>query len=111
MHQNHVFAIRLSQYIASENFVSWVLSCDYARKYFIDTAVKTTNLASTNRTKLGNLPIVLPPVDEQLEVIDYLENVNNEFKKVMDTILGELERINEFRKTVISEAVTGKIKV
>ncbi len=111
LHQNHVFAIRLNKKVASEYFVALVMACDYARKYFIDTAVKTTNLASTNRTKLGNLPIVLPSVDEQLQLIEYSKKIDIEYNKVISIVSSELDRINEFRQSVIASAVTGKIKV
>ncbi len=54
---------------------------------------------------------VLPPVNEQLEIINHLKTINSEFKRVIDITSDELERINDFRQTVISQAVTGKIKV
>lgn len=111
LHQNHIFAIRVHKNIVSEYFVSLVMSCDYARKYFIDTAVKTTNLASTNRTKLGNLPILIPPLNEQLEIIEYCRMIEDEYNKVIRVVLNELKQIDEFRKILITESVAGKIKI
>jgi type I restriction enzyme S subunit len=111
LHQNHIFAIRVNRNIASEYFVSIVMSCDYARKYFIDTAVKTTNLASTNRTKLGNLPILIPSLNEQLRIIEYCKMIDNEYDKVIGVVSNELKQIGELRQILIAEAVAGKIKV
>ena len=111
LHQNHIFAIRVHKNIVSEYFVSLVMSCDYARKYFIDTAVKTTNLASTNRTKLGNLPILIPPLNEQLEIIEYCRMIEDEYNKGIRVVLNELKQIYEFRKILITESVAGKIKI
>jgi type I restriction enzyme S subunit len=111
IHQNHIFAIRLNKEIASEYFISLAMSCDYARKYFIDTAVKTTNLASTNRTKLGNLPIPIPSIAEQEEIVEHSRRIDAEFNEGIEMISNEIAQIENFRRVSIAEAVTGKIKV
>ena len=111
LHQNHVFAVRLNKSIGLEYFVAIYMACDYGRKYFIDTAIKTTNLASTNRTKLGNLPVILPPLDEQQEIIEYSKTIDNQFDNVISTIMTELNNMNELRQIIIASAVTGNIKI
>jgi type I restriction enzyme, S subunit len=111
LHQNHVFAVRLNKSIGLEYFVAIYMACDYGRKYFIDTAIKTTNLASTNRTKLGNLPVILPPLDEQQQIIKYSKTIDNQFDNVLSTIMNELNNMNEIRQIIIANAVTGKIKI
>ena len=111
LHQNHVFAVRLNKSIGLEYFVAIYMACDYGRKYFIDTAIKTTNLASTNRTKLGNLPVILPPLDEQQQIIEYSKTIDNQFDNVISTIMTELNNMNELRQIIIASAVTGNIKI
>jgi type I restriction enzyme, S subunit len=111
IHQNHIFAIRLNKNIASEYFVSLVMAADSGRKYFTTTAIKTTNLASTNKTKLGNFPILIPPIDEQLQLIEYSKSIDREYDNAISTVSNEVERLNELRHILISSAVTGKIKV
>ncbi len=111
IHQNHIFAIRLDKNIASEYFVSLVMATDYGRKYFTNTAIKTTNLASTNKTKLGNFPVLIPPIDEQLQLIKHFNTIDHEYQNVISTVSNEVERLEELRHTLISSTVTGKIKV
>lgn len=111
IHQNHIFAIRVNTAVASEYFVSLAMGCDYGRKYFTQTANKTTNLASTNRTKLGNFPIALPPIDGQQKIIEYANAVSIEFNDVITTVQREISMLNELNQTVVSAAVTGKIKI
>ena len=59
LHQNHVFAVRCRPTLDSRWLV-YVLDAPDARQYFIRTAEKTTNLASTNSTVVGGLPIRVP---------------------------------------------------
>jgi type I restriction enzyme, S subunit len=87
------------------------MAADSGRKYFTTTAIKTTNLASTNKTKLGNFPILIPPIDEQLQLIEYSKSIDREYDNAISTVSNEVERLNELRHILISSAVTGKIKV
>jgi len=111
IHQNHIFAVRIKRSVASEYFVSLVLGADYGRKYFTHTANKTTNLASTNRTKLGNFPIALPPLEEQQQLIDYANDINERYGNVIDTVSREISSLGELKQIIVAEAVTGKIKI
>lgn len=111
IHQNHIFAVRVKRTVASEYFVSLVLGADYGRKYFTHTANKTTNLASTNRTKLGNFPIALPPINEQAQIIEYSNEVTASYGSVINTVEKEIGTLTELKKVIIASAVTGKIKV
>jgi len=60
---------------------------------------------------LGNNKIVLPPLQEQQQIVDYL---NKETTKIDSTIEKETQRIdllNEYRQSLISDVVTGKVDV
>ena len=45
----------------------------YGRDYFEATGKRTTNLASTNSTKVGAFPIPLPPLPEQEQIAAFLD--------------------------------------
>ena len=111
IHQNHIFAVRIKKTVASEYFVSLAMGADYGRKYFTHTANKTTNLASTNQTKLGNFPIALPPLCEQMLLIDYVKDINAKYGVVIATAEEEILNLYELKQIIVAEAVTGKIKL
>ena len=111
IHQNHIFAVRVKKTAASEYFVSLAMGADYGRKYFTQTANKTTNLASTNRTKLGNFPIALPPLTEQKLIIAYANDINSRYSAVIETVQKEISALLELKQIVVADAVTGKIKI
>lgn len=110
LHQNHIFAVRPGVRLDPEFFVYW-LDGPIARYYFRTTAKKTTNLASTNRWTLGNLPLECPPIGEQRATAARLEA---ETAKI-DELIAETERFIELsrerRDALITAAVTGQIDV
>ncbi|MDD4698623.1 MAG: restriction endonuclease subunit S, partial [Fermentimonas sp.] len=79
--------------------------CDYS--IFISGSAQP-KLTSDN---LMNIQIIVPPFDEQMEIIHHLETglIKINFKKARTEELIEL--LTEYRTALISEAVTGKIKV
>ena len=87
------------------------MGVSYARRYFTTTANKTTNLASTNKTKLGNLPLLVPPIDEQDEILKHCSQVKFQFEALIKQVRQEIAALKEMRDVLIAESVTGKIKV
>lgn len=65
LHQNHIFALRCFRHKLLPKFLAYVTASSYARNYFEATGKRTTNLATTNATKVGLLPIPLPSIAEQ----------------------------------------------
>jgi type I restriction enzyme S subunit len=77
LHQNHIFAVRCKHGLDAQYF-EIVLRTPYAKTYFITTAKQTTNLASTNRSKIGNFKVPLPPLDEQRVIVKYIRHIEHE---------------------------------
>jgi type I restriction enzyme S subunit len=111
LHQNHVFAVRLNQSLLEPFFLSALMGTSYARAYFQLTAKQTTNLASTNKTKIGMLKVLLPRVDEQRRILTALE----EEARPVTTAIARLEReiglLREYRTRLVADVVTGKLDV
>ncbi|MEZ4771958.1 MAG: restriction endonuclease subunit S [Bacteroidia bacterium] len=111
IHQNHIFSVRLISPGISTKFISIVFGADYGRKYFTHTANKTTNLASTNSTKLGNFPIALPPLLTQHAIVAHIETQSTKIDQAITLQQTQIEKLKEYKATLIDSAVTGKIKV
>ncbi len=111
LHQNHVFAVRINKEVVSPEYASMLMESDYGRKYFTNTANKTTNLASTNSTKLGNFPLIVPPISEQQEISAYVDESSSKLVTAISCKQKEIEKLKEYKATIINSAVTGKIKV
>ena len=111
LHQNHIFAVKVKEKLLNPHYLEYLTASSVGRTYFDVTAVKTTNLACTSSSKVLAFTIPLPSIDEQNEIVDYLKekcgcNENVIFKK--EQFISELEN---YKKSLIYEYVTGKKEV
>lgn len=111
LHQNHVFAIRTNRRLLLPQFLAYITASRYGRDYFEATGKRTTNLASTNSTKVGLLPIPLPPVEEQEEIVKHIDQQLTRAKSVEESIAAQIETLTAYRKSLIHECVTGQRRI
>jgi type I restriction enzyme, S subunit len=107
--QNHVFAVRPTA--MASRWLSRITSSDYAQFYFMTRSNQSTNLASISSTNLMKLPVILPPEDEQNEILDFIGNSTDRFDGLLAEAERAIELLQERRTALISAAVTGKIDV
>jgi type I restriction enzyme S subunit len=60
---------------------------------------------------LGNFPISLPPISEQKEISEYVETASKKIETAIDLKQQEIEKLKEYKSSLINSAVTGKVKV
>ena len=83
----------------------------YARAYFESTAKQTTNLASTNKTKIGQFQVLLPNVDEQQGILPALEKETGPMNSAISRLEREIDLLREYRTRLVADVVTGKLDV
>jgi type I restriction enzyme, S subunit len=64
-----------------------------------------------NMSTIRNVRIAVPPIEEQRQAIDFIEDSSIEIDLTISKIEKEIELLHEYRAALISEVVTGKIKV
>jgi type I restriction enzyme S subunit len=64
-----------------------------------------------NRNLVHPIRVSWPPVHAQSYVVDVLEALSEQTKRVSGQILTQLDRLREYRQALISGAVTGKVDV
>jgi type I restriction enzyme, S subunit len=74
--------------------------------YSTDTA-----LPSMTQTALGNHPIATPCHDEQKAIAAFLDEKTVEINSITQKIKDAISKLKEYRTSLITNAVTGKIKV
>jgi type I restriction enzyme S subunit len=57
------------------------------------------------------IPCLVPPKDEQYQIMEKIEKINNQVAGAYSGIRKEITHLNELKKTLISEVVTGKILI
>ena len=111
LHQNHIFAVRPKLAILNPAFLVAVMGSCHGRIYFEVTAKRTTNLATTNRTTLGNLPMYLPGVIEQQAILDHIAEQCGLKDAAIAQAHRQVELVQEYRTRLIADVVTGKLDV
>jgi len=111
LHQNHVFAVRPNQLNLEPHFLSALMGTRYARAYFESTAKQTTNLASTNKTKIGQFAVLLPKVGEQQKILSALKEETAPVNIAISRLEREIELLREYRTRLVADVVTGKLDV
>lgn len=111
LHQNHVFAVTTDENKLDVFYLDYVTTSDIARNYFDYTAKKTTNLASTNSTAIMQFRLPIPPIDEQKEIVRYLDKKVTETNIIIEKKEKIIDKLQEYKKSLIYEVVTGKKEV
>ena len=81
---------------------------------FIDSVValsKGISYPAITASELLNLFIPVPPLSEQRSIVSYLDAKCSKIDKLIANITKEIERIKEYKQRLISDVVTGEIKV
>lgn len=111
LHQNHVFAVRPNIDRLRPHFLAALLESFYGKLYFLQTAKQTTNLASTNKTTIGQFRVLLPYVEEQDAILRNLEDELNPVSTLVARTEREITLLREYRTRLIADVVTGKLDV
>lgn len=70
-----------------------------------------TALPSMTQQDIGNHPLAIPALNEQRQIVDYIETETAKLDTLIAKYQRELELLAEYRASLISHAVTGKIDV
>ena len=107
--QNHVFAVR-PRHVSSE-WLNAITASRYAQFYFMSRSKQSTNLASISSTNLMELPVIVPPNDEQSEILAFMARQAALFVSLTAEATQAISLLQERRSALISAAVTGQIDV
>jgi len=107
IHQNHVFVVRADRSKLLPDFLSALTSSSYGKRYFLRCAKQTTNLASINSTQLRSFPVLLPTLSEQSDIVQRIRAVDG----VRDVAAREGERLTRFKRGLMQDLLTGRVRV
>lgn len=107
LHQNHIFAVRADRARLMPEFLAYLAQSAYGKGYFLSVAHRTTNLASINSTKLKALPMLLPALEEQNEVVKMLQVTDAKIAAEED----RLTALQALFKSMLQQLMTGQIRL
>lgn len=110
LHQNHVFALQ-TNHLLDPQFLAYATASKVGRVYFDITAIKTTNLACTNSSKVLAFRFSLPERNEQIKIVSYLDKKCSQIDRLIAIKQEKIEKLEQYKKSLIYEYVTGKKEV
>lgn len=97
--------------IANPRYYRWF----FKSPVYIDALSSTSNLIRDGQAmryaNFVQIPILIPTVDEQTDIADYLDKKCSSIEGIISTKKQQLEKLEEYKKSLIFEYVTGKKEV
>jgi len=95
----------------NSSFLNYLLKANIYRKQLIIEARGFTRI-NLKIQKVKDLTFYYPEnIDEQKEIVNFIENETAKIDKTISTIKKEITLVEEYKTSLIAEAVTGKIDV
>ena len=110
LHQNHIFAVRPDRALLRPHYLALLTASSWGRAYFMATAHQTTNLAATNRAKVGRFPVPLPPLQEQDKMLATIDDEMTQLDLIESELARQVSLLRERRQALITHAVTEGIE-
>jgi type I restriction enzyme S subunit len=107
---NNLFTIKTKNNQIENNYLYTVLSSDIVYQQLRNSSDNPT-LKQVSHTILNNFFITIPPLQEQLQIVQFLDLKTKEIDDLVQLEQKKIDLLKEYRQSLISEVVTGKIKV
>ncbi|MDO6654995.1 restriction endonuclease subunit S [Anaerobacillus sp. 1_MG-2023] len=102
--------VRLKNHTGYGEYLNWYFQSNYG--FFSLISYRTGALhPHLDPGRIKNLKILLPPKEEQLVIVEYLKSTVNYHESLIYTQREIINKLKEYRQSLIYEAVTGKIDV
>jgi type I restriction enzyme, S subunit len=108
IHQNHVFRVRLHPDTLPPKFLS-LYANERGQRYFFNEGTQTTNLASISRKKISALPVVIPPYDEALRIVQQLEVRLSKLEKLRKQYDSAIAGLDTLEQQILAKAFQGEL--
>ena len=80
-------------------------------QYQVQTEVIGSTIPTISETKILNFKVAMPQKSEMEEILKYIENATAKIATAISLKEQEIEKLKEYKATLINSAVTGKIKI
>jgi type I restriction enzyme S subunit len=107
---SHLIRIRVSDLIIPELLALLINDSDYIKTQ-LDGISKGAIMTGLNSVIIKSLNIIVPPKESQKELLKEIDRRLDSIFMIMKNTLTQITKLKDYRQSLISEAVTGKIDV
>lgn len=102
--------IRPNKEILSE-YIVYFFNTEYCYQLNHEGTVVAGGQGNLNVKNVERYKIPLPPIEEQRQIVIYLDKYRQEMNEIISKYQKQIDLMQEYRTSLISQAVTGKIDV
>ena len=106
----YLIRLRINQSIAIPEFVSYFANSSNYWTWLSSIFIQAT-IQNVSAEKYSNLFVAIPGLNEQRAIVAFLASETAKIDILSSKIQNTIEKLKEYRSTLISAAVTGKIDV
>lgn len=94
-------------------YYTYIMQCCYSNRYFYSLGQGVSNLGRwrLQTSSFMNFQIPVPPLEEQQRIADYLDSKCAEIDTLLKNYENQISTLEEYKKSLIYEYVTGKKEV
>jgi type I restriction enzyme S subunit len=106
-----IFVLKQRKETFFQDYLYWYLSSPLLLRYntFINTG--GTTIIHLYQNVFERFSMIIPPMDEQIAIASYLDKKCSEIDNLIVIKQQKIEKLKDYKKSVIYEAVTGKIHI
>lgn len=106
---NKLCSIKSKRDSIDDKYFYYQLQSDiWATQFF---AVLNGMIGGVSVNSLKSFHVILPPKEEQIKIVKYLDKQTNNIDCITNNLCLQIAKLQELRKTLINDVVTGKLKV
>ncbi len=106
----HLVRLHPSPTVVLPRYLINYLNSNNVRQRLI-TLANTVTMTTIAQPKLASIEVILPPLSEQRIMVDFLDSKTKQIDELRSNEEQTIKLLKEYRQSLISEAVTGKIDV
>ena len=107
---NNFFKIEYLKDLLNKNYLIYQLTNSRFRENVLLLS-GTTTIPDLNHGDFNSMRCLIPPLSEQQQIVEYLDKQTEEIDTLIQLEQKKIDTLKEYRQSLISEVVTGKIKV
>lgn len=105
----NLYLVRLNKKL-NPNFMWFYFESSVGKKQLM-LKNRSVTIGAIYKDDLKEIDIVYPPLTEQLEIVEHLNKRCQDIANIISKVSFQVEKLKEYRQSIISEAVTGRIDV
>ncbi|MBK5720193.1 restriction endonuclease subunit S [Dysgonomonas sp. Marseille-P4677] len=106
----NTYLLKLNTSIISSYYLFFVLSSNIGKEQ-LKLNNKSTAIGALYKDDVKSIYVSLPSLSEQQEIVTYIENKTAKIDTSIEKFQKQIDLLTEYRSSLITEAVTGKIDV